>query len=39
MKDSIAASSPSTWDPTLDAAAAPKHHIVIFENARQRFLE
>lgn len=31
---------PATWDPKLDAVkAAPKHHKVLFENARVRVLE
>jgi hypothetical protein len=31
---------PSTWDPKLDAAAAaPKHHRVLFENDNLRVLE
>lgn len=31
---------PSTWDPALDAvAAAPKNHVVLFENDSLRVLE
>lgn len=40
MADDNSTSHPSTWDPALDAvAAAPKHHRVIFENAKLRVLE
>jgi hypothetical protein len=40
MNDTIELSNPATWDPALDAvAAAPKHHKVLFENAKLRVLE
>jgi hypothetical protein len=40
MSNTVNASDPSTWDPELDAVvAAPKNHIVIFENDRLRVLE
>ena len=40
MTTEIDSSDPMTWDPGLDAvAAAPKHHKVIFENAKLRVLE
>ncbi|MFN0194971.1 MAG: hypothetical protein ACKVP5_23830 [Aestuariivirga sp.] len=40
MNDPIDLSNPANWDPTLDAvAAAPKHHKVLFENAKLRVLE
>ena len=39
-KQNVVASDPATWDPDLDAVvAAPKHHKVLFENARLRVLE
>lgn len=40
MAETVETTHPSQWDPALDAvAAAPKHHRVIFENARLRVLE
>lgn len=40
MSSSMDSSSPSTWDPELDAVkAAPRHHKVLFENDRVRVLE
>ncbi len=40
MRDDLATSDPSTWDPALDAVtAAPKHHKVLFENENLRVLE
>ncbi|MFN0193191.1 MAG: hypothetical protein ACKVP5_14630 [Aestuariivirga sp.] len=40
MNDAIDLSNPANWDPALDAvAAAPKHHKVLFENAKLRVLE
>src|SRR5215471_3495646 len=40
MTDNRADLVPSSWDPALDAViAAPKHHKVLFENARLRVLE
>ena len=40
MKEHAETSDPSTWDPALDAViAAPRNHIVLFENERVRVLE
>lgn len=40
MSDDREFSNPASWDPALDAVtAAPKHHKVLFENAKLRVLE
>ena len=40
MSEVATSADPSTWDPALDAvAAAPKNHIVLFENEALRVIE
>lgn len=40
MTETVDNSAPEQWDPALDAVvAAPRHHIVLFENDNLRVLE
>jgi hypothetical protein len=40
MTHAVSSQNPRDWDPALDAvAAAPKHHVVLFENENLRVLE
>ena len=40
MSEVATSADPSTWDPALDAvAAAPKNHIILFENEALRVIE